>query len=107
MPSTGWYVLGLTISIGAIGMFAAYSMSREIKRNYPDLYHEIGPPVFSTDLSKEQWPFLRFILTRKYASIGSRKIRLLGDIVWLCNVSVWLSFVYQALFHANDFHIPF
>jgi hypothetical protein len=103
--NTGWYALGLMVLIGVINMFAAYEMSREIRRNYPELYNEIGRPALSTDRStKEQWRFVIFLFARKYASIGSRKIRLLGDVFWLSTIAIYFLFVYLAVFHPNDFH---
>jgi hypothetical protein len=104
--SMGWYAIGLMCLIGAINVSAFYLMSGEIGRNYPDLYNEIGRPAMSTDRStnKQHWRFFMFVLTRKYASVGSRKIRLLGDVFWLSTIANYFLILYLAVFHQNDFH---
>ena len=81
-------------------------MSNEIKTSHPDLYNEIGRPALFADQSgKEQWRFLIFVLTREYASMGSWRIRLLGDIMWLCSIASLFLFYYLLLFHFHDFDV--
>jgi hypothetical protein len=96
--------MGLALLIGVIYQITGNLMTKEIRENYPDLYKEIGRPAQIGNLSiKQEWRFFTFLLTRKYASIESRRIRLLGDIAWLCGVANFLLLACLVLFHFDDF----
>jgi hypothetical protein len=82
------FALGFMILIGLVFVGASYLMLTELRTNYPDIYNEVGRPAFFAPRSIiEQWRFVRFIVWRKYDSLASKKIRILGDIILLCSAS--------------------
>jgi hypothetical protein len=102
--STTRYAIVLMLLIGMTYTFAGYFMVDEIRTIHPDLYDEIARPTQNIVRSvKQEWRFFIFLLSRKYASIDSRKIRLLGDIVWLCSIANWFLLLYLLLFHFHEF----
>ena len=104
--STSRYAIVLMLLIGVTYTFAGYFMVNEIRTSHPGLYDEIGRPTQNVVRSiKQEWRFCIFVLTRKYTSIESRKIRLLGDIVRFCSIANLLLLWYLLLFHFHEFDV--
>jgi len=104
--STGRNVIVLILLIGVAYNFAGYFMVNEIRTNHPGVYDEICRPTRNVVRSlTQEWRFCVFVLTRKYTSIESRKIRLLGDIVWLRSSANLFLLLYLLLFHFHEFDV--
>jgi hypothetical protein len=104
--NTTRYAFVLMLLIGIAHTFAGYFMVDEIRTSRADLYDQIGRPAQNVVRSiKQEWRFYVLILTREYASIESRKIRILGDIVWLCSVTNLFLLFYLMLFHLHEFDV--
>ena len=104
--STTRYTIVLMLLIGITYTFAGYFMVDEIRTSHPDLYDEICTPTQNIVRSiKQDCRFFMFLLSREYASIDSRKIRLLGNIVWLCSVANLFLLCYLLLFHFHEFDV--
>lgn len=105
MPSITVYALGGMLLITAVGIYSTQLLTNELKMHHPALYDDIGRPGLFAQLSiRHECRFDRFILRREYKSISNRKVRLLGNIVFLCDGLNVLIFIYLVCFRYNDFH---
>jgi hypothetical protein len=103
ISSASTYTIVAILAAGAVCTYAGHLMAKEIKRNYPILYDDIGRPApFSWRSGYEQWRFLAFVYFRRYRSLGN-KIKILGDVVLLCSFVILILFLYLVLFRLDDF----
>jgi hypothetical protein len=96
--------LGLALLVTVCGACASRLMSKEIEIRDPDTFRTIGrPALFARRSICDDYRFARFIWPREYNSIASEKIRLLGNIVFLCTCINVVIVIYLFLFRSNDF----
>lgn len=96
--------IGAMFLFAAIGFYASWSIIKEIRIYYPNIYDEIGRPDVCTRMSiYREWRFNLFVLRREYSSISNKKIKRLGDAALLCACVNAIIFIYLLFFRYNEF----
>ncbi|WP_426524906.1 hypothetical protein [Bradyrhizobium sp. McL0615] len=85
------FAFGLIIVICVAGGLGYRSLANCLKRYDTSTWEDVGrPELFSKKSIKDELSFSWYILARKYRKSEIRRIRVLGDLCFVCFVAVWL-----------------
>jgi hypothetical protein len=81
------YAILLMILVGLVGIWGTLKLNSELKTFHPSEWQHLGcPTLFSSNSMYDEFRWIRFILFRKYARLGNRRISMLGDVILCCGL---------------------
>src|SRR5437762_5254439 len=75
----GIWLLGIATVFAPIGIWAGYQFHSELRVHHPAEWEHLGhSEYFPSNQEQRRWP--TFLITRRYAKLGNRRLTGLGDV---------------------------
>ena len=89
-----WLLTGLLV---LASFFLTVVMLRRVRTFYPDVWEAMGQPTLLNSSIRNGFLVTKFVMTGKYRSLQDRRIKVLGDALFVGNVLIFtltISFIF-------------